>query len=240
MRDLSWKINIQTDAHDEDHRRYIRPSAILRYMQMAANTQLHFNGLTTEDMLARGQAFILSSIDLHFSRPLLAYENIVSETWPCPSRGFTMPRCYVLWDEKGEKVAEGYANWALWDIQTRNLLRACEVKLPVPEDVAFDTKPQRFTVPHIEEMKVAGTYTITYAQTDLNHHLNNTYYPDMFAHFLALENRQIAHIGIRFLKEAPLGETLTIYKLEDATSCRFISVRGDGCINAEASFTFAM
>ena len=207
-------------------------------MQMAANTQLHYNELTTDDMLKRGQAFILSSIELSFTRPLLAYESIVSETWPCPPRGYTMPRCYVLWDEKGEEVARAFSQWGLVDIESRSILRASEVSLPVPLCPPFDTKPQRFTVPHIDEMEMVGTYTVTYSQADLNHHLNNTYYPDMFAHFVSLENRRISHIGIRFLKEAPLGEVLTIYKQEDATSCRFVSVRQDGCTNAEAIFTF--
>ena len=96
MREQSYQLPILTDAHDEDYNRHIRPSAMLRYMQMAANMQLHTYGPTTEDMLARGQAFILSAIDLTFFSPLSSYETIVSETWPCEARGFAMPRCYVL------------------------------------------------------------------------------------------------------------------------------------------------
>ena len=238
MRELSWKITIQTDAHDEDYNRHIRPSAILRYMQVAANTQLHTYGPTTEDMLKSGRAFILSSIDLTFLKPLTSYQTIISETWPCPARGYTLPRCYVLHDEAGEEVALGYSQWALVDIASHNILRANELTLGVPLDVPFETKPKRFVVPHIKEMKKAGTYVVTYAQTDLNHHLNNTYYPDMFANFVSLDGRRISHMGIRFLKEAPFGETLTIYVDEGETSCRFVSVREDGEINAEAEMTF--
>ena len=127
--------------------------------------------------------------------------------------------------------------WAVVDIEKRTLVRANELPLPFPTLPPFDTKPKRFVMPHIEEMEQVGTYAVTYAQTDLNHHLNNTYYPDMFANFLPLENRRISHLGIRFLKEAPMGECLTIYMQRDGDTYHFLSLRQDGEVNAEAEFT---
>ncbi len=234
---MSWTIKLETDAHDEDYNRAIRASAILRYMQVAANTQLHTMGPTTEELLARGQAFILSSIDLVIHRPLPSYHPITVHTWACDPRGFTFPRCYKIEDAEGE-VARCHSQWALVDIESKKLVRGSEANIDLPTEAPLDTQPRRFRVPHPDDMTPAGTYTVTYSQTDLNHHLNNTYYPDMFTSFVNMDGRRACHISIRFLKEAPLGEVLSVYTLEEGDTCRFVSVRGDGEINAEAKITF--
>ncbi len=235
---MSWTIHLTTDAHDEDYNRVIRASAILRYLQIAANTQLHECGPTTEELLAAGQAFLLSSIDMTFHRALPSYREIECTTWPCPARGFTFPRCYTLSDREGEAV-RAVSQWALIDIASKNILRASDVSFSLQTEPPLETRVVRFTVPHISEMRLAGTYPVTYGQTDLNHHLNNTYYPDMFTSFVSMDARRVTHLGIRFLHEAPLGEVLSVYVREEGDTCRFVSVRTDGQINAEAEITFA-
>ncbi len=58
---MSWISHIVADIHDEDYNGICRPSAILRYLQIAANGQLHGEGPSNEEMRAMGKAFVLTS-----------------------------------------------------------------------------------------------------------------------------------------------------------------------------------
>ena len=236
---MSWVSHIVTDIHDEDLNGIIRPSALLRYLQIAANGQLHGEGPSNEEMRAQGKAFVLTAIDVTLRRPIRNYEVLESESCGCAGRGFLFPRYYALRGEEG-LIAEGLGQFGLIDIATKALQRFEDypsrfVPMPLP---AYRMK--RFPLPHTDMMEPVGTYTVTYGQTDRNLHLNNTFYPDLFAGFLDMKGKWISRFSIRFQKDAPIGETLTVYRtvLPDG-SFGFRTIRTDGEINAEASLTQA-
>lgn len=236
---MSWISHIVADIHDEDYNGICRPSAILRYLQIAANGQLHGEGPSNEKMRAMGKAFVLTAIDVTLNRPVRTYEELDSESCGCVGRGFLFPRYYALHGKDGT-VAVGLGQFGLIDIETKTLQRyedypARFKPMPLP---AYRMK--RFPLPHTDLMERVGTYTVTYGQTDQNRHLNNTFYPDLFAGFLDMTGKWISHFSIRFQKEAPLGETLTVFRtvLSDG-SYGFRTLRADGEINAEASLTVA-
>ena len=236
---MSWVSQIVADIHDEDLNGVCRPSALLRYLQIAANGQLHNEGPSNEEMWAQGKAFVLTAMDVTLRRPIRTYEVLESESCGCIGRGFLFPRYYALRGEDG-LIAEGLGQFGLIDIGTKALQRFEDypsnfVPIPLP---AYRMK--RFPLPHTDAMERVGTYTVTYGQTDRNLHLNNTYYPDLFAGFLDMTGKWIPHFSIRFQKDAPLGETLTVFstRLSDG-AYGFRSIRADGEINAEASLTVA-
>ena len=235
---MSWKCEIFSDVHDEDFNGVCRPSAVLRYMQIAANEQLRNEGPSNEEMRAIGKAFVLTAIDITLHRPVMPYTTLESESCGCVGHWFLFPRYYLLKDRDGV-LAEALGQFGLIDIQTKQLEKYEEypsrfTPMPLP---AYTIK--RFHLPHTEEMERVGTYTVTYGQTDQNHHLNNTYYPDLFAGFLDMEKKWVSHMVIRFQNEAPLGETLTVYRVKLKDSFGFRTVRGDGEINAEACLTLS-
>lgn len=234
---MSWICPIVADIHDEDLNGICRPSSVLRYMQIAANGQLHNEGPSNEEMRALGKAFVLTAIDVTLRRPLHTYEKLESESCGCLGRGFLFPRYYALRGEDG-LIAEGLGQFGLIDIATKALQRFEDypsrfIPIPLP-----DYRIKRFPLPHTDMMERVGTYTVTYGQTDQNRHLNNTFYPDLFAGFLDMNGKWVSHFSIRFQKEAPLGETLTVYRtvLSDE-SFGFRTLREDGEINAEASLS---
>lgn len=236
---MSWVSRIVTDIHDEDLNGVCRPSALLRYLQIAANGQLHNEGPSNEELRAQGKAFVLTAIDVTLQRPLHTYEVLKSESCGCIGRGFLFPRYYALHGDDG-LLAEGLGQFGLIDIETKALQRFEDypshfAPIPMP---AYRMK--RFPLPHTDVMEQVGTYTVTYGQTDRNLHLNNTFYPDLFTGFLDMKGKWIPHFSIRFQKDAPLGETLTVYRTHLADgSYGFRTVRSDGEINAEASLTQA-
>jgi hypothetical protein len=84
-----------------------------------------------------------------------------------------------------------------------------------------------------------GTYTVTYADTDQNQHMNNTRYADMFAEFLPMEGMRIRSISISYLAEAPRGEVLRVFRCERDGVFYLRTVRADGKVNSEAEIELA-
>ena len=235
---FDWHTHLVTDLHDADYNGVIRASAVQRYMQIAANGQLRVCGPSNEELWAQGKAFLLTAIDITLHRPLFPYTEIESSSCGCQGRGFIFPRYYELEDSEGV-VAEGLAQFGLIDVETRKLLPfdSCPCGFAPMELPAYTIR--RFRLPHIDEMEKVGTYTVTYGETDQNRHLNNTFYPNLFTSFLDMNGKWVSRMVIRFQKDAPLGETLTVYRVSEGDTYRLCSIRSDGQLNAEAEFTLS-
>ena len=227
----------EVDAHDTDAYDRLRPSACLRYMQTAANLQLHTHGPTSEQLRAEGKAFVLTRVSLDFVLPLHAYETVTAETFALESRGFIFGRCFRLM--RGEETAVSAESvWALIDIETHK-----------PQNVScfhagFDTHeppairlPLRFHMPSDGCFECVGDYRVTYDRVDVNRHMNNTCYPDMLAEFLPMENKRVRRMILNFQKEAPERQTLSVYRAKIDDTYYFKTLRGDGTVNIEAEIT---
>ena len=59
---MKWTEYIKVSPHDTDINTVVSASSLIRYMQDAANSQLHNLGPSNEDLRADGKAFILSLI----------------------------------------------------------------------------------------------------------------------------------------------------------------------------------
>ncbi len=233
---MRYQRQSYVDIHDADLNGITRSSCVLRYMQSCAWEHMRALGPSGKELQDRGQAFIVSAIDMIIHKPVRTYHTVTAETWGCKPRSIIFPRGYRLMDEDGSLLAEAASQWALVDLETRALLR--------PEDLGGDYGAEdssivisRFRVPKKEEMDLAGHYTVIYSETDYIGHLNNTHYPDMFTCFLPMRGKRVARICIHFLKEAPLGDKLTIYRKGDGDHYFMLSVRPDGQINADAEIT---
>ena len=61
--------DIEVDVHDVDFNGVCRLSALMQYIQSTAQMQLSENGMSYDELKARGVAFILSKIRLEFYSP---------------------------------------------------------------------------------------------------------------------------------------------------------------------------
>lgn len=229
---MKWSLPLCVDAHDTDFAETARPAALLRYMQSAANMQLHTLGPTNEELLSKGQAFVLCKIRIVFQNTVNAYDNIVAHTWSCESKGFSFNRCFSI-TKGSETVAEAASVWALLDIHSRKPIRVEEFHpnfeddLPISPDV-----PLRFQLP--TELYEIGIHKVTYSETDRNRHMNNVRYLDMLCNFMDMEDLLWEKASLSFLNEAKTGEILRIYKKTLGDEHFFKSIRQDGKVNIEA------
>ena len=79
------------------------------------------------------------------------------------------------------------------------------------------------------------TRTVSYSCLDRNGHMNNTRYLDLLCdHIPDFRSRMVTSIGIKFKAEAPLGETIKLYRAKMGDTYYFRTIRSDGQINIEA------
>lgn len=232
-----YAYDINVDFHDTDSLGMVRPSAVFRYMQSAANLQMHVCGPSNEKLHEMGQAFVVTRFAVSLNKPLYAYENVRAETWALESRGVSFGRYYRL-VRNDELVAEAQSVCALL---SRDTGRPLPVSAFEP-GFTFDTPPQtplplRFRMPHDDAFAEVGNYRVTYGDTDFNRHMNNTRYPDMLADFLPMEGHRFRSVILNFQKEAPLGAVLRILHAEEAGIHYFRTYRPDGTLNIEAAVT---
>ena len=226
-----FKTEITVDIHDVDFNGIAKTSALMRYIQSAAQTQLTVNGMSYEELKAMNKAFILSRVTIEFTKAVRAYEKITATTFPCNSRGYTFLRCYKLVKD-GETIGRAIAAWALIDTEKRSLVRVNDFELGLNTLAPLDIPSVRISVP--DSIRAVGSYDVTYADTDQNNHMNNTKYPDIYANFLPLEGKRISDISISYINEAPTKDRLSVMMTEEDGIYYFRTIRSDGKINSEA------
>ncbi len=246
MEDKRTRYTLQDTVgiHMTDADGICRAADTLRLMQDAAMAQLEAYGPTRSDLDTQEQAFILSRISMEFSRPLYAYDRVRTVTWPSlSSTGVTFDRLYTIEKEgsAGEyvPVAAAVSQWALMDRASGRPLRVSEHLLGYEgEGTVSVSLPARVRIPKDASLVILGQKEIRYSDIDQNRHLNNTHYPALFCDFLPMEGMRVSAMSISFLREAPLGEVLTVMGTEAPDDQRCFYLRtlraSDGAVNAEA------
>ncbi len=226
-------------VHMSDANRICRTADLMRFMQQSATRQLEELGPNLNTLQSQGRAFILSRIAIDFPEPIYTFDTVQCTTWPCASsRGVCFDRHFEIFC--GEKTAARAASqWAFLDYKNQKLLRVEDADVYFTRDEVITTSlPLRFRIPKDANLIPLGEKTIRYSDIDTNRHLNNTHYCDLYCDYLPMDGKRIAALSIAFQKEAPLGETITVYRTEEPDEngvYYFRTVRGsDGAVNTEA------
>lgn len=226
-----FRTDLTVDIHDVDFNGVAKTSALMKYIQSAAQTQLTESGLSYDNLKKKKRVFIISRIKMEFTDTVRAYEPLTAITFPCHSRGYSFLRCYKL-KRDGVTVGRAVSVWALIDTDTRALVRVNDFDLGLETYDTLDIPLTRIVIP--KDAKDVGNYTVTYSDTDQNRHMNNTRYPDMYSNFLPIEKKRIESITISYLNEAPIGDVLRVQMAECDGLYYFRTIRSDGKINTEA------
>ena len=227
-----FRYTLSVDVHDVDFNGVARASSLMRYMQTAAQSQLSSIGLSYDQLRERGRAFILSRMKMEFYEPVRTYEPLTAISYPCDSRAFSFLRCYAL-ERDGVTVGRAASIWALVDTESRSLVPVSGFDLDLELLPHNDMSLDRIVMP--KSATEVGSYTVGYADTDQNRHMNNTRYPDMFASFLPLEGRRIRTLSIQYVNEAPMGERLTVFTAEENGVYYIKTLLSDGRVNSLAT-----
>ncbi len=241
---MYYSQTYKTKWHDCDGCGFMRPSALLVYMQETANLQCRDWDCDLDRLHSKdGLGFLLSRVMLSVHKPLRAYEDIEVRTWCPPSKGLTFLRCFAIL-RNGETVAEAVSHWALMDINARKLLRVGDFPHAFPEGEMLDEShiPHRVHIPAATPMETVGERHIVYSDTDFNRHMNNTRYPDMVCDFLPdMQGRWVSSLSLSYLREAAYGDTLTVSRAAAETPDTYLvrATRTDGQVCCEAEIALS-
>lgn len=233
--------------HDTDAAGILRPSSLLRYMQETGNRQCRAYGYDLDKVFREeGRGFLLARLQLTSYAPLHAYEQIEVRTWCPPSRGYTFSRWFQVLRE-GETVAEALTSWALMDARAHALLKVTDVTWEFPAGDMPDTAalPSKVRLSPALPMQEVGVRQVAWSDTDFNRHMNNTRYPDVVWDHLpteAVEGHALSTLSLSYMKEAPLGETLRLYRTvspnrDDTYLIKALRENGEICFEAEATLS---
>lgn len=223
------------NCHDTDLFGHIKPTGLMRYMQDTVQHQMEKLGPSYDELMSRHRSFILSRIKINIHAPVLSHDVIESSTWATTkSHGVSFSRCYEV-EKDGVSVAEGSSIWALLDTDSGRFIRTSDFGEPYGADEPLDIELPRKLTP-IGEVEKVGEKTVFYSDVDQNVHMNNTVYADMLWNFVPdFKSKRMTSIDILYVSEAPLGETIEIYRGKTENGYFFRTLRSsDGKVNVEA------
>ena len=233
---MKWSGEYTVNANDVDFNNIVSVSNMLRYMQDAANYEMEEDGLSYNELFSRGLSYELSRIRMSIYSPKNAHEKIEVQSWACESRGVQFNRCYRIM-KNGVIAAEAVSVWALVGVNDRHLHRVNEFDLPYRKDEMLELDmPARFKIPDDVDMRLVSERVVEYADVDMNGHMNNTHYPDVLCSHLSenMRGQRVISMGISFLSEAPLGESVKIYSGMSDGNHYVRTVKENGQVNVES------
>lgn len=236
MDSAKFTKNYVVNCHDTDLNGTLTPSGCMRYMQDTVNFQMEKFGPSYNELMERGMSFILSRIKIIFRKPVFSHDEIESLTWAdTRCRAFSFSRCYEI-KKNSETVAEASSVWALVDVASGHFIKVSDFGSPYGYAEPLDIPLKRKLAPAGDmEVKKVGEKTVFYSDVDKNVHMNNTVYADVLWNFVPdFKDRRISSLDIIYESEAPLGETLEVYRGECENGYFFRTVRPCGKVNVEA------
>jgi acyl-ACP thioesterase len=216
---------------DVDFRKELKHSSLFGFFQDTAGVAAEKLGAGVVTLAENySVAWILTRIKVEINRTLVLDEEIVVETWPHQPGRLEFERDYLVRDAAGNVIARAVSNWALMDINTRELRRADLIHINYPPFIgehSLDGKPGRLKPtgqPEEVYRRIIG-----YSDVDFNGHVNNTRHIDYTMDCFPLESHKQYRVGIievNYIKEAFPGDTLVMYRDNSAMDSDRVYIEG--------------
>ena len=218
----------------------LKPSELLCLTSDLAGEDYGDRGLPHDKLLSEGFVFLVSRVRFAIKRNVRAEERIRFITYERKIAGPFCIRDYILEDAGGERIIEGRSAWVLCDPVTRRILRPAHFPYEIQnhEDIELAVgEPDKLRP--VENMQKIGERKVVYSDLDGNGHVNNSVYGDIACDVLPMElfRSELKEFAINFVKEAKIGDTITLYGGRDGSSHVVTGYVGDA-VCFECAFTF--
>ncbi len=208
-----YDFSLTIASYDVGPDNRLKPSAVLRYQQEAAERQLAALGMGWDTQLATGMAFVSARWRGVFTRLPAMGEAVTLTTWHHAARGAKFIRHYRWTDDSGAVIIQGVMVFGLVSLADRKLLRAEALAalgdIPACEETVDCAPPSRLVTAPVEPVY---SHTVGWSDTDRNGHLNNTRYADLVCDALGerLATGRVAEMQMHFANEVKAGQTVTV------------------------------
>ena len=212
----SLELDYRLRWMDFDRYGRIQPSSVLDMFQDVATIQAQQFGIGRDDMLAKGVFWAVVRTKYEVVEAPHHYEVVRVKTWPHTPTRFSFLRDYSMLNEQGDLLIKATSEWVLMDVETRKFASVkdiCGDLGELEEARSFDRKPRK--VPNFDVEGLAPHIIVpSYADIDVNGHVNNAVYGDYFVNALNPgEAGEIRTLQIDYRYEARAGEPLEVYTL---------------------------
>ena len=204
------------EFRDTDRDHHVRLSVWLAWLAGLAGDDYEARGLTRDELIRRGQVFLINRFALKVRRMPRRYESLRAMTWEHGTEAIYFHRHYAFETPAGERIADARSAWILCDPVRHRILRPRALEDEVRNiDRAIDC-PELTQITPPDNMAYLGERKIVYSDLDANHHVYCANYGNIVADFLpeALVSRPLSTFEITYVKEALQGETLALYGAE--------------------------
>lgn len=183
--------------------------ALCEYIQDAAGHHAASLGLSMQDLLADGRAWVLARLRLEVDRLPDWDAEVVVETWPSGLERLFATREIVLHDDDGT-FARGTSAWLVIDTERRRPMRppAMLKNLQTP-DRSAPFSHDMTTLPGPDAVDHERTFAVRYHDLDLNRHVNNVRYVEWALETLppaVHDAYRCAGLELQFRAETTLGD----------------------------------
>ncbi len=243
-----WTETVRVRSSDVTPRGTASVLALADSFQEAAGRHAAALGVSMQDLLAEGRAWVLAHVRLEIDRLPQWTEEVTIETWPSGLERLFALREVVFLGEEGRPFARGTSAWLVIDTERRRPARPPAALYdidppdrPPPLDRSLDDLPPP------DRVDRERTFTVRYHDLDLNRHVNNVRYLEWALETLpaeVLDRRLCTGVAFQFEAEATLGNrvraTAQLDEREDALRVRHrVAEEDSGRTLARAKTTWA-
>lgn len=216
-----WTDEVRVRSYEVTPQGTASVLALADYFQEAAGRHADDLGLSMQDLLATGRAWVLAHFRLEIDRLPRWNEELTIETWPSGLERLFATREVIFRDGEGEALAQGTSAWLVIDTERRRPARppAALHDLETPDRPAPLDAPVADDLPAPASADRERTVDVRYHDLDLNRHVNNVRYLEWALETLPVEildERQCAALALQFEAEATLGDPVrAIAQIDD-------------------------
>ncbi|MBQ9644605.1 MAG: hypothetical protein IJV26_11275 [Lachnospiraceae bacterium] len=187
--DLIYEKKLRLRSEHVNCARRLRTSSLLRILQEASIAHTTQLGMGRDKTLDRGLLWIISHQSLQIRRMPEYDEDILVRSWPGPMLHMFFPRYYEICAPDGTVLITGSALWLLMSEETRKAVfpTAWGVEIPGAPTAPRTELPAPLRAPKEVSATVCSSFSPQFSRTDINGHMNNSFYYDLAEDLLPAE-----------------------------------------------------
>ena len=230
-----FEKNFDIRTYEVDMEGRVRPTALLNYLQEAAEEHSRLLGVAVRDIMPKGLTWVLSRTHLKCVGVARSRDQIRIRTWPSAREGRFTCREFELSVADGRPIAIATCSFAVLDIARRRpvLLDDCLPDYPILPRRALED--DFATLPRLSDAETELTFRVGMGDIDINRHANNVAYAGWALETVPVEVAQgmmLVDLEIAYRAEIFYGETVVARcrRIGDGMAPTFLHqlVRGDG------------
>ena len=207
-----YKQKVEVGSNDINALYELRVSSLFKIMQDVIMHHTEVLNIGVKVTNEENVAWVILRMHVEIKKTPKYQQELTFFTYPNETRGFLYPRQIQVYDEKGDLNINISSLWTLINKKDRKPVTNSRIENSIKGENHENELPLPGKV-KIEEAPLIYERKIQYSDVDLNGHLNNTKYIEIFENIHNTEfykTHKIKSIDLNYLKEIKEGQTIKI------------------------------